>query len=209
LFLWKKPTAEYTPYASIFKQMVLSHFISSVKKNLSTQSIDLANPHAIHLKDFINTIENRKKEEKNRQLILKHQIHKADPLLLAREAREWEVVLNKFKEDLEKKINQLRKIIGGEIHETDAFNRFVQLESLSQPPMVLKIRLCLNGWTIERWQNKQEGKGKIVSPETGYFNYSTNSNSIAQKVFEFKNAHNFHLPSPNHTSGPAIPSRKL
>lgn len=186
---WKKPTAKYTSYASEFKQMILSHLISNVKKNLTEHTLALSNPYFLYLIDFIKTIENRRNNEENRKLILKHAIHEIDPLLLQKEAKEWYDLLDDFKKEIENKLNKLRKLTGGKIQGKNAFNRFVQKEGYDQSSRVLKIRLSLHGWQIELWTSKDDSVGKIVMPATGCFSYSTSPTTLAEKVSEFEKEH--------------------
>lgn len=183
---WKKPTAEYTLYAGAFKQMVLSHFFSNVKKNLTEQAPDLSNPYFLYLIDFIKTIENRKNNEENRKLIIEGKIHEINPLVLQKEAKEWYNLLEGFKKNIENKLKKLSKLTGGEIQGKEAFNRFVQKENYDQSSGVLKIRLSLNGWKIELWKSKDDNTGKIVAPATDFISFSTSATTMAEKVFEFE-----------------------
>jgi len=168
---WKEPVGA-AKIKTEFKQMMLSHFVEKVKclvkKEDKFASLDEASQHMFYT-DFLNTIENRK----IRTTMINDYFEKAKNEITGFSHRDIEQAFVQFKDlklDIEKETEKLLKLLNEKPE-----NKFsIMGSSKDEIQSVLycakgdkhiKVRLTLEGWTVELW-----GKdGKLKTKELGDF----------------------------------------
>src|SRR5690606_26037447 len=103
-----------------FKQVILSDFIKTIKSKLPYSDFIELNRDNIYFQyylQFINTIENRKKNKEIREIIIKH---KLSPELLNEETelnKKWKAELKKVDNEISQKLARLkRKLKQNKVH---------------------------------------------------------------------------------------------
>jgi hypothetical protein len=190
-----------------FKQIVLSDFIQTIKAKLSyVDFIELnkTNPYFQYFLQFINTIENRKKNHEIRELVLKYKLtpevlHKDDDLY-----EKWNAELDKINKEIFQKLTRLKRklkqnnypvyplIKSGKNTEFPAgipFNNYVMMDISD---FTFKIRLTLTGWAIEKWQKLSGEK-----TDEANFDFTTSTDKILQEVKLLELTSNFPTVDPS------------
>ena len=186
-----------------FKQVVLSDLIETIKSKLSYADFIDLNQNNIYFQyylQFINTIENRKKNKEIRELISKHKL----TVELLKEKTElnkkWKAELSKVDKEIEQKLTRLKRklkqnnflVNSGIKNGTNEnfprpqgipFNKYIEVK---QVQTTIKIRLTLKEWTIEKWQNIDGKNHKLT--EGNSFDYTTSTDEILKEVKAFVSA---------------------
>jgi len=181
-----------------FRQIVLTHFIKKVKTNKRNVLNDneVTNSYSYIYNDFISTIENRTRQREIRNSISKIGYINIKETLLedlsGDVARQWEKEFQALDKQMFSKIKALKKDLGmGAIVslKNTAFNYFLKITVGSE---FIKIRLTLEGWTIELWGINGDGKEKLCDKSKfEIISFDTNITNIASKVLKFKNSGDF------------------
>jgi len=182
-----------------FRQITLSSFVARVKDNLSTETRDkiLRKDHDVFfIMDFIQMVENRKKNFELRQILVDNEtllasykkIHSVQQLKNYdfNQDKQTAIAISKLSRlasEIEKKLISLKKELPGAsaVKMVDCFMGFseIKIDSLTS---AIKIRLTLKGWMLELWE-KSGGKSHFVKNfSDNEIDFETSATSIALKV---------------------------
>lgn len=168
-----------------FKQIILNDLVQTIKSKLSYHDLTEANNNNFYFQyflQFINTIENRKKNQEIRELIIKYKLTSENIQGKSELDTQWKKELGKVGTELENKVRRLKrkiKLLKPGLHNGKGpensiipFNKYL---GIKDQDISYKIRLTLKGWAIERWEMN-------IKTILHTYSYTTSTDFMSQKV---------------------------
>lgn len=149
---YRKPPIGKAVGNTVFKQVILSHFIKNIKAELpeGIRRNNEGNIYLQHYYDFIQTIENRSlrygQKKKLEKLITDCNLTVATAVMPTEVSEFWYEVLTELK------VEKLSEHISAKYHSNGA-GGFAEIK---KDGYAIKIRIENGEWQIEKWTNKKE-----------------------------------------------------
>jgi hypothetical protein len=201
---WKKAHEDKDIDNSTFKHVVLSEFVSNVKKALTVEVKNKINSNYYYpfLMDFIQTVDNRRQQndliellkESGKEVLKEFGVLSTNKWLNSRELQEnadtklYIKELTLLEKDIHRKLKAIdkgwkQKTAVKEVESCssyrykDNFSGYVQIGT-SNTSTILKVRLSIKGWSIEDWSAEKSIEATA--------NFHTSTGTIITMVKQIK-----------------------